>query len=286
MVLKRPLLTLQICKALTIQAAAVSVLLSPENRVNAMIWRFAVLVLLLAVTSHAATTDGTNINVYEYDPAVTEMVDVDKFVNTGAVTFLDGLGEMCEAEKGPAPQPYPQIRILGPCFEHLGDTGEGVDGVSFFLRGNHPYWKKNRWVFAVWNIRIPSANERSPVDFEEDLTLSMWVDWDQSGVWDLDELAVRKTVNVGHYLPTDKEDIYLHYLTAFRILDLSRTASMNPRSGKDREIELTYLWVRGLLSYDNKFVSPDGDQLYGEFEDYRVGYRSNPITGRGNGHNN
>ena len=33
-------------------------------------------------------------------------------------------------------------------------------------------------------------------EFEEDLTLSLWVDWDQSEMWEKDELEVRKSINL------------------------------------------------------------------------------------------
>jgi hypothetical protein len=36
--------------------------------------------------------------------------------------------------------------------------------------------------------------------------------------------------------------------------------------------EILYFWVRGSLAYDDPDVSPDGEQLFGEAEDYRVSY--------------
>ncbi len=251
-----------------------------------MVWRMSVLALFLAVMPRAVPAGSMEASVYVYDDAVTESVDVVRFEQTGDVTFLDGNGEPCIAEPGPAPIPYPQIRFLGPCFEQLGGTDNGMDGISFCTRGNHGYWKKNGQVFVVWNIRIPFANERMAADFEEGLTLSMWVDWDQNGVWDREELVVRKTVNIRQYLPAGKDDVSLYYLTTFRVSDISRAVSMNLASNKDHDENLTYLWVRGSLSYGNPLVSPDGDQLYGGFEDHRVGYRINTSKDTTNGAGN
>ncbi len=36
------------------------------------------------------------------------------------------------------------------------------------------------------------------------------------------------------------------------------------------------LWVRGIVSYDDPDVSPDGEQIFGEVEDYRVAYMKTP----------
>jgi hypothetical protein len=36
------------------------------------------------------------------------------------------------------------------------------------------------------------------------------------------------------------------------------------------------LWVRGIVSYDDPDVSPDGEQIFGEVEDYRVAYMQTP----------
>jgi len=240
-----------------------------------MIWRLPVLALFVVIMPEAVPAGGMEATVYVYEDAVAEMVDVNAFEQTGDVTFLDGFGDSCLTEPGPAPDPYPQIRFLGPCFEQLGNSNTAIDGISFTTHGSHTYWKKNTQVFVLWKIHIPSAHLRAAADFEQDITMSMWVDWDQNETWDRDELVVRKTVSLRHYLPTGKDDVYLYYLTTFRTPDISRTVPVNTGSGKDHNKELAYLWVRGSLSYDNPVVSPDGDQLYGEFEDYRVGYRVN-----------
>jgi len=38
--------------------------------------------------------------------------------------------------------------------------------------------------------------------------------------------------------------------------------------------EIKKLWVRGTLACDDPDVSPDGEQLFGEVEDYLVSYLS------------
>jgi len=237
-----------------------------------MVGKTSVLALLLVVTPVAVSADGTEANVYVYDDAITIVVDVDQFETSGDVTFLDGMGESCMTEPGPAPDPYPRIRFLGPCFEQLGASNTNMDGISFFTRGNHGYWKKNGRVFVLWKIHVPSADERAATDFEEDITLSMWVDWDQNQVWDRGELVIRKSVNIGDYVPAGDTNVYLNCLTSFRVPDITRSAATNRVPANKFNSATVHLWVRGSVSYDNAAVSPDGDQLYGEFEDYRVGY--------------
>lgn len=245
-------------------------------------WRMSVLSIFLAVVSHGATTGGSSAVVHAWDETVSGTVDVERFEKTGDVTFFDGLGELCTAETGPAPSPYPPIRFLGPRFEQLGASDAGMDGIWFYTRGKHSYWRTKQEVFVVWKIHIPSAENRSVPDFEDDLTLSLWVDWDQDTDWDRDELVIRKTFNIRRYLPTSKQDICLSYLTSFRVPNVSRRKSPAPAPGRNHNRDLTHLWVRGSLSYANPVVSPGGDQLYGDFEDYRVGYRADPGRGRKN----
>jgi len=230
-----------------------------------MIAATALPALFLAVMSYAATPGG-RANVYVCDEAVAGGVDISRFERAGEVTFSDGSGTISTSETGPAPAPYPQIRFLGPDFERLGDGDAGSAGVSFYTRGRHEYWKKNGEVFVVWTVRIPAADTRSVVDFAGDLTLSLWVDWD----------GLHKNVNIARYLPTGDEVICLNYLTSFRVPDVSRMASVSAGSAREHDRDVTYLWVRGSLSYDNPGASPDGDQLYGACEDHRVGYRTNP----------
>ena len=145
-----------------------------------------------------------------------------------------------------------------------------MDGIWFINLGRH--WVKNRLALVLWKVRVPNANERLASEFDEDLTLSMWVDWDQDEMWDKGELEVRKNVNISHCFPTTKSTLCVYYLTCFRVPDVTQMASSDWWWWKKWNKEIRYFWVRGSLAYDDQVVSPDGEQLFGEAEDYRVSY--------------
>ncbi len=100
----------------------------------------------------------------------------------------------------------------------------------------------------------------------------LWVDWDQDEVWDKDELEIRSNLNIAHCFPTDKETKCIYYLTCFRIPDVTQMASSDWWWWKKWNKDIRHFWVRGSLAYDDPDVSPDGEQLFGEAEDYRVSY--------------
>lgn len=225
--------------------------------------------LLLLILSTTALAGGTG-NVYLYDDAVTADVDVGKFVDDGEVKFLEGIGRFCHRDEGPAPDPYPHVHMWEPGFEQLGSSNVEMDGIWFINLGSH--WVKNRLGLVLWKIRIPNADQRQASEFAEDLTLSMWVDWDQDEMWDKGELEIRSNLNVSHCFPTDKSTLCVYYLTCFRIPDVTQMASSNWWWWKKWNKEIRYFWVRGILSCDDPDVSPDGEQLFGEVEDYRVSY--------------
>jgi hypothetical protein len=77
-------------------------------------------------------------------------------------------------------------------------------------------------------------------------------------------------------LPTDDETLCFYYLTGFRVPDIFEMGSSKVW-WKDWGDDVKKLWVRGTVAYDDPDVSPDGNQLFGEAEDYRVGYM---LTGK------
>jgi hypothetical protein len=235
-----------------------------------MIKRMLILASLLALGLSATASAGGTGNVYIYDDAITADVDVGRFVDTGEVKYLTGIGNFCNNDEGPAPEPYPQIHVWESGYERLGYSNVEMDGIWFINLGRH--WVKNQLALVLWKIRVPHANLRNASEFDEDLTLSMWVDWDQDEMWDKGELEIRKNVNISHCFPTTKNTLCIYYLTAFHVPDVTQMASSDWWWWKKWNKDIRYLWVRGSLACDDPDVSPDGEQLFGEAEDYRVSY--------------
>ncbi len=236
-----------------------------------MSMRVPVLSIVVAIVMYAAAAHGGEGDVYIVDDAVTSQIDVGAFEKTGKVTMLEGPSEFCETERGPAPPPYPQIQVREPGYEQLGVSGGETDGVWFINGGRH--WTKNRSVLVLWKIRVPDADRRAVQEYGRDMTLSLWVDWDESESWEPGELVVRRDVNIAHRLPTDRSNVTVYYLTCFRVPDVTDMPSANSGWGSGGNHEFRHFWVRGTLAYDDPDVSPDGEQVFGEAEDYRVSYR-------------
>ncbi len=237
-----------------------------------MIRRMSFLSILLAVVLFAVPSFGED--VYLYDNSISRAVNIGKYTTEGVVEFLTGIGENCGTDPGPAPAPYPPITLWEPGYEQLGVSNVEMDGVWFINVGNH--WVKDRLALVLWKIRIPNANGRMASEFAQDLTLSMWVDWDESEMWDNDEVTLRKHLNINPWLPTDQQTLCIYYLTGFRVPDIFDMGSSRA-AWKDWGEEVKKLWVRCTIAYDDPDVSPDGNQLFGEAEDYRIGYM---LTGK------
>lgn len=236
-----------------------------------MIRRMSVLSFLLAVVISASSAFAQDGDVYLYDAAVASEVDVGRFTQKGEIAFLKGISRYCDADVGPAPDPYPHIHMWEPGYEITGASGAEIDGLLFINWGRH--WVENRLALVLWKISIPNANQRMASEFGEDLTLSLWADWDENEMWDKDELEIRSHFNIGDQFPTDQETLTIYYLTCFRIPDISQmssNASWWKQLGWKKEIK--QFWVRGTLACDDPDNSPDGEQLFGEVEDYRVSY--------------
>jgi hypothetical protein len=234
-----------------------------------MIRRMSVAAFLLAVVFSAVPAFAGDDYVYMYDDAIAGEVDLSRFTQKGEVAFLQGISQFCDTDKGPAPEPYPHIHVWEPGIEQLGSSNVEMDGMWFINLGRH--WVKNKLALVLWKIRIPNANQRMVSEFAEDMTLSMWVDWDQNESWDKDELQIRKNLNLAHFFPTNKPVLTVYYLTCFRVPDIEELLSAEwglPKWNK----EILYFWVRGSLACDDPDVSADGEQLFGEAEDYRVSY--------------
>lgn len=232
-----------------------------------MIRRMSVAAFLLCVLF--AATPAFSGDVFLYDESIADEVDVGRFAQKGEVAFLTGIAKYLDTNKGPAPDPYPHVHTWEAGIEQLGTSNVEMDGILFINQGQH--WVKNKLALVLCKIVIPNANQRMQSEFAEDMTLSMWVDWDQSEAWDKDELQIRNHFNLADQFPTDDETITVYYLTAFRVPDVEEMLS-SQKGWKQWQKDIRYYWVRGTLACDDPDVSPDGEQLFGEVEDYRVSY--------------
>ncbi len=222
---------------------------------------------ILCLILSASSLYADDVEIYLYDPEVSSEVDVDQYLATGKVWLLSGLSFLSGATPGPAPDPYPRIHVWETAIEQLGRSCAEIDGINFFSLGR--YWVKGKWVLVLWKIRIPQASLREASEFEQDLTLSLWVDWNQDQMWGKNEKMMRKHINIHRFLPVSCETLHVYYLSWFLVPDIDDYMSS---SWWWKKKDLRDLWIRGVLSYDDPDVSPDGEQLFGEAEDYQVAY--------------
>jgi hypothetical protein len=207
-------------------------------------------------------------DVYLYDDAIADEVDIEGYLLTGDVSFKTGYSNFSKVDPGPAPSPYPQIHAWEPHFETLGPTW-GHDGIRFINHGQH--WVKNKLALVLWVIDLPGADARMASEFDEDVTLAMWVDWDGDEMWAKSEKVMTHHLNMHDLMPAQEETVRVYYLTGFRVPDLEAMMAANARWWNWKK-DYRKLWVRGLMAYHDPDVSPDGEQLFGEAEDYRVTY--------------
>jgi len=209
--------------------------------------------------------------VYLYDPQVSSMVDMDAYLSDGTVLQPDGQGFPKYVDRGPAPPEYPTIAISEPGIEVLGPSSSRIDGVIFINHGQ--YFKPHKGALVLWVVRIPDASARDAAEFGQDLTLSMWIDWNQDNMWKGNELMTRKSLNIGDWFPTNHEDLYVFYLAYFEVPDVTMSMESNKKfGGPGSHKEVRHMWARAVVSYDDPDNSPDGMQVFGDYEDYRVAY--------------
>jgi hypothetical protein len=225
------------------------------------------LILVCSVGTAAADQD-----IYLYSAEVAELIDVEEYIVSGEVVFKMGVGSMQYTEPGPAPAPYPEIMLWERGIERLGASGDEMDGIRFVNHGTH--WVKNRQALILWRIDIPDAMGRLASEFAEDLTVGLWVDWNQDQMWDKNEAMLRRHVNLSDHVPFMDQTVHVFYLTAFRVPDLDAWLLALKKGDNNRDV--VDLWVRGVVAYDDPDMSPDGEQLFGDVEDYMVRYMKSP----------
>lgn len=233
-------------------------------------WRRSLLIFALAL-SMSVPVAYAGRNIYLYDPSVVGDIDLNAYLLDGTVKKPGGGAFQSYVQKGPAPSPYPTIDVSENSFEHLGTSNVQIDGVVFENHGN--YYVPNKEAIVLWTIRIPNASQRAHGEFENDLTLSLWIDWNQDNVWKPGERMITRSFNVASEFPNVQGEIVIEYVTSFIVPNImsEEFLSAQAKYGNSQK-DLRYLWTRALVAYDDADVSPDGDQLFGEYEDYRVVY--------------
>ncbi len=232
--------------------------------------------LVLAVSASAAFAQ---LDVYLYNEDVIGDVDIGAFLEDGEVLMLDGgsgEGSMKWVYRGDAPPPYPQVQVWEMDVERLGGANFRSDGLRFVNHGTH--WVKNKQAIVVWSIEVPMAPTRFAHEFEEDITLSLWVDWNQNDMWDKNEVMIREHINLHDYFPCEEATLRVHYMAKFKVPDVDDMVSSEKYENSQRDRDVVNLWVRGIVSYDDPDVSPNGEQIFGEVEDYRLRYMKTPRT--------
>ncbi len=233
-------------------------------------WRVRLLVFALILTTPFSTAHATK-NIYLYDPSVATDIDLNAYLANGTIQKPGGGSFAPYVDKGPAPSAYPAIQVAENSFEFLGTSNVAIDGVVFVNHGN--YYVPSRKALVLWTIRIPNASQRTSAEFQNDLTLSLWVDWNQDNLWKPGERMIVTSLSLAGQLPTTQNEIVISYLGSFRVPDVTSEEflSLQAKYGSSDK-DIRHMWVRALVAYDDPDVSPDGAQLFGEYEDYRVSY--------------
>jgi hypothetical protein len=234
-------------------------------------------VFLLAFLIPASAALAQADDVHLYNENVVGRVNVGVFVESGEIVMPDGsVGKLSAMNRELSSQSsvYDQVQVWEKDIERLGAKSFEPDGIWLVNFGG--FWFKKRVTLVLWEIQIPNASSRSPSEFDEDITLSLWADWNQDLMWDKGERVINDHISLRHCFPTSKQTLRVYYLTLFVVPDLdSMDLGKTPGDPEDQWIKkgTVNIWVRGIVSYDDPDVSPDGSQIFGEVEDYRVSYR-------------
>ncbi len=231
-------------------------------------WGFSLLIFLLLLAMPLASAHAVT-NIFLYDESVAADVDLNAYLADGTVQQPNGKGFFKYVDKTPAPAEYSTIAISEQSFEQLGASNAEIDGVWFINHGN--FYVPNKKALILWVVRIPNASLRMPAEFQQDLTVSMWVDWNQDDKWKPGERMIHHSFNLADRFPTTDGEIVVSYLTSFQVPDVTEIMTSSAKYGNSGK-DIRHLWVRAVVAYDDADMSPDGAQLFGEYEDYRVAY--------------
>jgi hypothetical protein len=232
-------------------------------------WRSSLLVLFVVLATSAVGAYAVT-NVYLYDPSVVGDVDLNAYLDDGSVVQPGGKGFSKYVDKGPAPSAYSPIAISEASYEQLGASNVQIDGVVFVNHGS--YYLPNKKAIVLFTVRVPNASSRMQSEFEQDLTLSLWVDWNQDDTWKPGEQMIHYSFNLASHFPTVDDEVIVTFLTSFRVPDVTQILQSSSNKYGNSNKDLRYLWARAVVAYDDPDMSPDGAQLFGEYEDYRIVY--------------
>ena len=140
---------------------------------------------------------------------------------------------------GTAPSPYPYAEHEDGFWQYIGDSPNTNNGVSWmpFVPG--------QVADITFTVYSDGFNE----------WFSLWVDWDQSGSWEVSELMI------------DLQDQWFD-LGATTLTQTITVPSVAP---------LGTTWMRARYGFDGPY-QPGGVALYGEVEDYQVDVVPEPGT--------
>jgi GEVED domain len=187
------------------------------------------------------------------------------WLETGDFGLTAPVNNEKKAVPGPAPAPYPTAKIWDKGIEQLGASFSVCDGITFV---NGPNWVPTKEAVILWIIRIPNPSMRLSSEFERDLTLQLWVDWNENRAWDRNERVICENLNVRNLFPSTARYIEVQYLTSFIVPYVG-----GHEGGSGAMKYETKVWARGGLTYDDNDASPAGQALFGEYEDYQLLYQ-------------
>ncbi len=230
----------------------------------------SILAVLLFLIFLSPTARAETI-VYLCQEGLNGEINMDSYLSQGLISLVAGTTVNQKTRPGPAPAPYPAITMWEQGIEQLGKDFTAIDaGIQFTGRN----WSPGSRVLVLWKIRVYNPALRLPIEFEDDLNLALWVDWNQDGIWSKDERMIGTSFNIHKLVPTDADQLEIRYLSWFDIpddTDLFRVLGTNAPATPNKDEKS--VWIRGLLSYDDPDSSPDGNCLFGEYEDYLVTYK-------------
>ncbi len=238
-----------------------------NSKLSALLACLICLILASTINAQDEIAIRTDNVVRLYSPSLPADVNVAEWVRTGELGVLAPINNPGKAMPGPAPAPYPVAKIWEKGIEQLGVSNATCDGICFV---NGPLWVPGKHALILWTIRIPNPAQRLQSELVKDLTLQLWVDWNENKAWEQRERTIVQSINLQNLLPSTAPYIEVQYLTSFFVPHLPQFAgSVGPTK------YATKLWIRGALTYDDNDAAPMGDMLFGECEDYLVNFQEN-----------
>lgn len=231
---------------------------------------FACLVCLILASTLCAQDEisvKTDTVIRLYSPNLPADVNAAVWAQTGELGVLAPIDNTNKATPGPAPTPYPVPMVWEQGIEQLGLSSDACDGICFV---NGPLLVPGKWMLVLWTVRIPTSAQRLTSEFARDLTLQLWVDWNENKAWEQRERMLVQNLNIQNLVPAAASYLEVQYLTSFRVPTVAPWAGTGGGGVTKYNAKL---WIRCGLTYDDNDAAPMGDALFGEYEDYLVNYQ-------------